>query len=203
MAKPSVRGYQKQNLSVLLKGMQMHVKGVIAPQLIAVLTAKAQQVVSYIDANFKADSMDFPVYSANLHDATGVAVYADGVIHRFIPTKQATELQRSGFDGVNHRGIDGNAFLQQAISEASTRFAKGIWFVIFSTVPYAYHINDSGSTKLTYRAFEAGSEIGFERNYISRGKGFFDKIVSLSVDEILRGLRAIPDASVTATPTML
>ena len=50
MAKPSVGGYQKQNLSVLLKGMQMHVKGVIAQQLIAVLTAKAQQVVAYIDS---------------------------------------------------------------------------------------------------------------------------------------------------------
>ena len=197
MAKPSVRGYQQQNLSVLLKGMQMHVKGVIAPQLIAVLTAKAQQVVAAIDNGFNKDSDDYPQWTANLHDATGVAVYADGMMHRFIPTKRATELQRSGFDGVNHRGIDGNAFLQQAISEASTRFSKGIWFVVFSAVPYAYHINASGSR--TNKGFDdSGGAI-----YGSRGKGFFDKIVSLSVDEILIGLRAVPGASVTATPKML
>ena len=66
MAKPSVGGYQKQNLSVLLKGMQMHVKGVIAQQLIAVLTAKAQQVVAYIDSG-----AGIPEYLGNLHDATG------------------------------------------------------------------------------------------------------------------------------------
>ena len=196
MAKPSVRGYQRQNLSVLLKGMQMHVKGVIQPQLIAVLTAKAQQVVSAIDNGFSKDSDDYPQWTANLHDATGVAVYADGVMHRFIPTKRATELQRSGFDGVNHRGIDGNAFLQQAITEASSRFAKGIWFVIFSAVPYAYHINVSGSLINKGRT-EGGSTI-----YGSRGKGFFDKLTQLSVDEILAGLRPIA-GSVTSTPKML
>lgn len=196
MAKPSVSGYQKQNLSVLLKGMQMHVKGVIAPQLIAVLTAKAQQVVAAIDNGFNKDSDDYPQWTANLHDATGVAVYVDGVARRFIPTKRATELQRSGFDGVNHRGIDGNAFLQQAITEASTRFAKGIWFVIFSAVPYAYHINVSGSL------INKGRTGGGSTIYGSRGKGFFDKLTQLSVDEILAGLRPIA-GSVTSTPKML
>ena len=80
MAKPSVGGYQKQNLSVLLKGMQMHVKGVIAQQLIAVLTG-------------------------NLHDATGIGVYADGVVMAFIPTKHAVKQGKSGFDGVNHYSV--------------------------------------------------------------------------------------------------
>lgn len=178
MAKPSVRGYQKQNLSVLLKGMQMHVKGVIAPQLIAVLTAKAQQVVAYIDSG-----ADIPEYLGNLHDATGIGVYADGMVRSFIPTKHAQKQGKSGFDGVNHYGIDGNAFLQQAISEASTRFAKGIWFVIFSAVPYAFHIDAKGSP-------------------LGKGQGFFKRVTDLSINEILAGLRPIAK-SVTATPTML
>ena len=199
MAKPSVRGYQKQNLSVLLKGMQMHVKGVIEPQLVSMLSQKAQQVVDYINGNFNADSNDFPVYSANLNDATGVGVYVDGRIHRFLPTKWADKPQRSGFDGVNHKGIVGSEFLQQAISEASTRFAKGVWFVIFSATPYAYHINASGSNKRSSYEAHGGSAV----TYINRGKGFFDKIVSLSVDEILRGLRAVTGASVTATSAKL
>lgn len=198
MARPSVHGYQKQNLDVLLKGMKMHIKGVIEPQLVSVLSQKAQQVVDYINGNFNAESKDFPVDTANLHDATGVGVYVDGRIHRFLPTKWADKPQRSGFDGVNHKGIVGSEFLQQAISEASTRFAKGVWFVVFSAVPYAYHINASGSNKRS--SYEAHG--GSATTYINRGKGFFDKIVNLSVNEILAGLRPIAE-SVTATPTML
>lgn len=178
MAKPSVHGYQKQNLTALMNGIKMHVKGVITPQLIAVLTAKAQQVVAYIDSG-----ADIPEYLGNLHDATGIGVYADGAVRSFIPTKHAKKQGKSGFDGVNHCGIDGSAFLQQAISEASTRFAKGIWFVIFSAVPYAYHVNAKGSP-------------------LGRGQGFFKKVTDLSINEILAGLRPIAE-SVTATPTNL
>ena len=166
MANPSVRGYQSQNLNTLIKGMKMHVKGVIAPQLVAMLTAKAQQTVAYIDSG-----ADIPEYLGHLHDATGIGVYADGVMKAFVPTKHAQNQGKSGFDGVNHYGIDGSAFLQQAISEASTRFANGIWFVIFSAVPYAFHINANGSPR-------------------GRGKGFFQRVVDMSVNEILAGLRA-------------
>ena len=178
MANPSVRGYQKQNLNTLIKGMRMHVKGVVAPQLIAVLTAKAQQVVAYIDGG-----ADIPEYLGHLHDATGIGVYADGAVQSFIPTKHATKLGKMSGEGVNHYQIDGNAFLQQAISEASTRFAKGIWFVVFSAVPYAYRINTQGSPK-------------------GRGQGFFQRVTDLTINEILAGLRPIAE-SVTATPAML
>lgn len=164
--------------------MKMHIKGVIEPQLVSVLSQKAQQVVDYINGNFNAESKDFPVDTANLHDATGVGVYVDGRIHRFLPTKWADKPQRSGFDGVNHKGIVGSEFLQQAISEASTRFAKGVWFVVFSAVPYAYHIDAHGSP-------------------LGRGQDFFKTIRGTAVNDILAGLRAIPNAEVTAQTTML
>ena len=125
MANLSVRGYQKQNLTALMNGMKMFVKNVAQPQLVSILRQKAQEVVQLIDSGL------IPEYTANLHDATGCAVYADGAISAFIPTKRAQKQGKSGFDGVNHYGIDGSAFLQQAISEASTRFAKGVWFVVF------------------------------------------------------------------------
>lgn len=179
MANPSVRGYQSQNLNVLMKGLKITVKNVIEPQLVSVLSRKAQEVVAYIDSG-----ANIPEWLGNLHDATGIGVYVDGVIHKFIPTKHAQKQGKSGFDGVNHYGIDGNAFLQQAISEAGTRFAKGVWFVLYSAVPYAFHINLNGSPR-------------------GRGQGFFDAIVNMTVNEILAGLRAIPGASVTATSTML
>ena len=178
MANQSVRGYQSHNLNVLKEGMKMFVKNVAQPQLVSILRQKAQEVVQLIDSGL------IPEYTANLHDATGCAVYADGAISAFIPTKRAQKQGKSGFDGVNHYGIDGSAFLQQAISEASTRFAKGVWFVAFSAVPYAYHIDAHGSP-------------------LGRGQDFFKTIRGTAVNEILAGLRAIPNAEVTATPTML
>lgn len=178
MANPSVRGYQSQNLNVLMNGMKMFVKNVAQPQLVSVLRQKAQEVVQLIDSGL------IPEYTANLHDATGCAVYADGAISAFIPTKRAQKQGKSGFDGVNHYGIDGNAFLQQAISEASTRFAKGVWFVVFSAVPYAYHIDAHGSP-------------------LGRGQDFFKAIRGTAVNDILAGLRAMPNVEVTAQTTML
>lgn len=178
MAKTSVRGYQSQNLNVLKEGMKMFVKNVAQPQLVSILRQKAQEVVQLIDSGL------IPEYTANLHDATGCAVYADGAISAFIPTKRAQKQGKSGFDGVNHYGIDGSAFLQQAISEASTRFAKGVWFVVFSAVPYAYHIDAHGSP-------------------LGRGQDFFKTIRGTAVNDILAGLRAIPNAEVTAQTTML
>lgn len=178
MTNPSVRGYQSQNLNVLKEGMKMFVRNVAQPQLVSVLRQKAQEVVRLIDSGL------IPEYTANLHDATGCAVYADGAISAFIPTKRAQKQGKSGFDGVNHYGIDGSAFLQQAISEASTRFAKGVWFVVFSAVPYAYHIDAHGSPK-------------------GRGQDFFKTIRGTAVNDILAGLRAIPNVEVTAQTTML
>lgn len=178
MANPSVRGYQRQNLKVLKEGKKVFVKNVAQPQLVSVLRQKAREVVQLIDSGL------IPEYTANLHDATGCAVYADGAISAFIPTKRAQKQGKSGFDGVNHYGIDGSAFLQQAISEASTRFAKGVWFVVFSAAPYAYHIDTHGSP-------------------LGRGQDFFKTIRGTAVNDILAGLRAIPNAEVTATPTML
>lgn len=178
MANPNVRGYQSQNLNVLKEGMKIFVKNVAQPQLVSILRQKAQEVVQLIDSGL------IPEYTANLHDATGCAVYADGAISAFIPTKRAQKQGKSGFDGVNHYGIDGSAFLQQAISEASTRFTKGVWFVVFSAVPYAYHIDAHGSP-------------------LGRGQDFFKTIRGTAVNDILAGLKAIPNAEVTATPTML
>jgi hypothetical protein len=141
MANPSVRGYQRQNLTALMNGIKMHVKGVLQPQLVAVLRKKADELVAALDSG----TYDIPVYLGHLHDATGCAVYADGSLNYFRPTaKRATgKLGKSGFDGVNHYGIDGAAFLQQAVSEASTRFASGVWFVILSAVPYFFPITST------------------------------------------------------------
>lgn len=171
MANPSVSGYQAQNLNRMMKGLLVFTNRTVKPMLANVLTAKAQELVAFIDGG-----ANIPEYLSHLHDATGCGVYVDGVVKAFIPTKRATKLGKSGLDGVNHYNIDGSAFLQKAISEASSRFAKGIWFVIFSAVPYAFHINNSGSP--------AG-----------RGQGFFDRVVNTTIDDIVAGLKPITNVS--------
>lgn len=181
MANPSVRGYQKQNLTALMNGIKMHVKGVLQPQLVAVLRKRADELVAALDSG----TYDIPVYLGHLHDATGCAVYADGSLNYFRPTaKKATgKLGKSGFDGVNHYDIDGAAFLQQAVSEAGGRFGSGVWFVVFSAVPYAYHINAKGSP-------------------LGKGQSFFDHIVNTSVNEILAGLRPIAESVTTSSASL-
>lgn len=171
----STSGYMQQNLNRLIKGVKMHVKDVITPSLTRELTSVAQQIVGYID-----NGANIPEHLGHLHDATGIGVYVNGTMQAFIPTKHAGDkLGKSGYDGINHYGINGQEFLQQAIAEASTRFASGIWFVLFSAVPYAFYVDAYGSP-------------------IGRGLGFFKNIKNLSVSSILAGLRAIPGASVTA-----
>lgn len=178
MSNPSVSGYQQQNLQRLIAGVKAHVKNVIQPQLVQLLVSKAQSIVSAID-----NGSLIPEYTANLHDATGVAVYVDGRIQSFIPTKKAQKMTKSGFGGVNHYNIDGSEFLKRAIAEASIRFSSGIWFVVYSAVPYAYYINNSGSP-------------------LGRGQGFFKQLTSTSFNEILAGLRPI-SSSVTTVSTQL
>ena len=175
----SRRGYTAYNKSVLMKGLTVHVKNVITPDLVNVLKRVAQQIVTAIDTDNY-----IPEYTSNLHDATGVAVYADGAVVSFLPTKKATKKAKTGFGGVNHYGIDGNEFLTRTIAEASTTFAKGVWFVVFSTVPYAYYIDANGSP-------------------LGRGQGFFKKTYGDAVNEILAGLRPIAESVSTSIGTTL
>lgn len=175
----SVRGYQGFNKSVLMKGLTVHAKNVIMPELTAMLKRVADGVVTAIDSGY------IPEYTGNLHDATGCAVYQDGALAYFRPTaKHATKKGKSGIGGVNHYDIDGSEFLQRTIAEASSTFAKGVWFVLFSTVPYAYYIDRNGSPK-------------------GRGKGFFKQTYDSAIREILAGLRPIASDVSTSIGTTL
>lgn len=175
MANPSVSGYQAQNLNRAVRGMKMFLKSIVTPQLIDVLKARADEIVAYIDSG-----ANIPVYLGHLHDATGVGVYADGaLVYYRRPTKIATKLGKAGAEGVNHYGIDGSKFLEEAISEAARKFSRDIWFVIFSAVPYAYYINMFGSP-------------------LGRGQYFFKDLTSMSVSDIIAGLRPIADVTASS-----
>lgn len=163
-------GYTAHNSKVFKVGLNDYAERVVKAKLVAMLNGVAQTLVGMIDGSFVMPdgTTQFPVDTANLHDATGVGVYADGAIQHFIPTAMATKAQSDG--GV--RGILGSPLLQAAISNGATQFSKGIWIVLFSTVPYAYKINTQGSK-------------------IGRGAGFFEALKQTLLNDVISGLQPI------------
>lgn len=135
--------YTAHNSKVFKVGLNDYAERIIKAKLEAVLRGIAKQIVAFVEGNFAKGDENFPVWSANLRDATGVGVYIDGRLSSYLPTPNATEPQE--YNGIE--GIVGSECLKQAVNEAATTFSKGIWFVLFSAVPYAYHINAHGSRK--------------------------------------------------------
>lgn len=162
--------YDAQNRNVFSSGLQRFVEQQIKPKLLAMCKEVAQKIVDVIDGNFAPpDGTDeFPVFTGNLHDATGVGVYCDGVLSSFIPTAMAAESQTDA----NGMGVFGSELLQQALSEAVIQFESGVWIVLFSTVPYAYKVNTEGSQ-------------------IGRGAGFFEALQETLLTDVLAGLQPI------------
>lgn len=162
--------YTAHNAQVFMAGLKNFTEAQIKPEIVAMLTQVAQMLVGVIDGSFVMPdgTTQFPVDTANLHDATGVGVYSDGRVQHFIPTKRAVKPQSDG----SAKGIDGNALLQSAIAAGATQFAKGIWIVLFSTVPYAYKITTQGSPK-------------------GRGAGFFEALKQNLLNDVIANLKPI------------
>lgn len=162
--------YSAHNRNVFSNGLTRFVEQQIKPKLLAMCKDVAQTIVDVIDSNFTLPkgSDEFPVWSSNLHDATGVGVYCDGVLSSFIPTTRATHAQTGG----GTKRIFGSTLLQSAITNASTQFSNGIWIVLFSPVPYAYKINTQGSS-------------------IGRDVGFFEALQETLLCDVLAGLQPI------------
>lgn len=160
--------WQTHNKNVISKLTRGYVDNVIKPESSVILQGIAQDIVNIIENDSKSP---IPIYTANLHDATGVGVYVDSVLVAFIPTKRATKKQHSGFDG-NVYNIDGNDRLQNALAEGVTTFSRGVWIVLFSAVPYAYYINLYGSP-------------------LGRGTLYFEHLKGDLVEDVLKGFKKV------------
>lgn len=174
------KSYVNFNKEVLTKGLTIHVKGVVAPKLLDILKKAAEYLMKSLDN-------DIPIYTGNLHDSTGVGIYNDGRLTSFIPNPKADPVydkQRSGFGGKKIYNIVGRDCLEDALKMGSSRFTKGIWFVVFSTVPYAYYIDKDGSP-------------------LGRGQNFFKLAVEDVTHLILAGLRPIASDVSTSIGTSL
>lgn len=160
------------NAAVFNSLLKKQSNSIIKPKIAVVLRKVATWMTAMIDKDFQpADgggNDKFPVWYGQLHDATGVGVYMDGVLTAYIPTAWGTYKQHTD----SEKDIVGGDYLQDAINMAAMEFPKGFWIVLFSTVPYAYEVNVSGSPW-------------------GRGVGFFETMENQLKGEVFANLRAI------------
>lgn len=167
--------YTTHNTAVFKRGLNDYSKRVIQARIETMLRSVAEKLVYYIDGGFTPPygNKQFPVYTGNLHDATGVGVYIDGRLSAYLPTAIAVEQQTNR----GEIGIDGSIALRNAVQAAASRFSKGMWIVLFSSVSYACKINLQGSTR-------------------GRGAGFFDGLGEILFQNVITGLQPISEIAV-------
>lgn len=136
-----MKNYASHNKMVFKSTLEDAKYRISRPLLTARLRKIAVDMVDEIDDNLWLDNEQFPIWTSNLHDSTGIAVYDYGAIASFIPPKYAVEPQGH----IDIKDIWGSQYLKDFINESAGRFSKGIWIVLFSAVPYAGKVNEVGS----------------------------------------------------------
>lgn len=104
----------------------------IEKKIIEVLDYVAQDIILFIEG-----SPDIPVLTGNLRDSTGLGIYHHGILTRYEPLNTAVIAQK-------YKGnqIWGFQELDKVYTYGATLYSKGIWLVLFSSVPYAISINE-------------------------------------------------------------
>ena len=137
MRRKSKAGWMKSNQKLIERRIDEVGNNSLA-RLLNVLYKVAQDVMEYIDSQ-----KVIPIYTGNLKDATGIGVYSNGALEKYVPSQIATVPQSSGFHHRNEYDIWGHQYLSDALEAASKEeYSKGIWIVLFSAVPYAFYIED-------------------------------------------------------------
>lgn len=162
------------NMKVFYDGITEYVELIVKDKLETMLREVAEELVSYID-NEAFEPFEYcgggngtyPVWTGNLHDATGIGVYIDGRLSSYIPTSKRESHQY--FDG---EYIFGTERLTAALNEGVNQFSQGVWIVLFSQVPYAYKVNTQGSP---WR----------------RGIGYFDELKSYLLNDVFVNLKHV------------
>jgi hypothetical protein len=151
------------NESVMKAGLREFAEKQIKKQLLSALRDVSETMLGLIDNAFPVPggSEQYPVWSGNMRDSTGIGVYADGALMSFIPSKVANAPQTYG----TVQNIWGTEYLQTLLAQGTSVYSKGVWLVLFSAVPYAYRVDTFGSPW-------------------KRGIGYFDRIT----EELLRQL---------------
>lgn len=174
----AVSGYQPwvaHNREVIKNALKLFVAEKKA-ELVDKLRDVAKVVVDYVDKGFMPQTLygggtgQFPIWTANLRDATGVGLYVDGRTEYFMPTKLALRKQSTGPSMGSRRNINGSEFLRLSITEGAAKFNNGIWIVLYSAVPYASEIDAYGSKWGRGKDYFKMTKAEFTREILSRLK---------------------------------
>jgi hypothetical protein len=157
------------NLEVIKVALNGFTEATIKPQIAKILGEIADEAIDYIQGSFAPPSGDdeFPIYTGNMRDATGVGVYYDSMLYAYRPPKIATGVQDMTNNG-GHSGIiniDGSTNLEKALNAGITKYSVGLWIVLFSAVPYAELVNELGSPR-------------------GRGASYFNKLESWLLERV-------------------
>lgn len=153
--------HSAENIRIFKLGLQQFAKKQVEEDIMKICVNVANKMVRFIEGSFNSGSKQYPVWTANLRDSTGVGVYRDSVLQRFVPVSIATRPQK---------GVWGSQLLSNALQYGSQEYSKGIWLVLFSTTPYAYYIDKNGSKR-------------------KRGQGYFKSLSDIIYADVLSELR--------------
>lgn len=130
------------NSSIFKKNLEKFGNEQLKVILGKVLEEAAREIVSFIE---KAKAI--PVYTGNLQDSTGVGVYMSGSLISYKPVKIAREPRivnyGKGTMGEPNKEYWGTDELTRAIGAAASDYSSGFYIVVFSTMPYAYKVEET------------------------------------------------------------
>lgn len=129
------KAWVAHNKEVFKAGIEKH-KQLLEAKMRKVFEALAVDVVDYIETFSDIEGM--PFFTGNLADSTGVGVYMNGQLMAYMPARKATEPQ----DYLGITNIWGSECLFDALTAAESQYSKGLWVVLFSTVPYAVMVDE-------------------------------------------------------------
>lgn len=130
------KGWNKHNQELFKILLGQHLQG-IEIRLNTVLQDVAESIRVYIE-----DLHNLPIFTGNLADSTGVGIYNNGTLSAFAPIQRANmpQMYRNEF-------VWGNSLLDKALADGSYKYSKGLWIVLYSTVPYAVKVDTKGTKK--------------------------------------------------------
>jgi hypothetical protein len=138
--------HNREVIKVALNGFT---ETTIKPQIAKILCEIADEAVEHIQECFELPNgnEEYPIYTSNMRDSTGVGVYFDSILYAYRPPKIAEDFQdmtnNGGRSGIIN--INGSANLEKVLNAGVAKYSTGLWIVLFSAVPYAERVNEVGS----------------------------------------------------------
>lgn len=163
--------YTEYNKVVIDIALKQWCEAFFRPRLAQVLRAVGERIKDKINQAFSPVSSkgndQYPIWTGNLRDSMGVALFVEGKMQMFAPPVIANNPQTNE----SHQQIWGRAELNKLANHTTSRFSKGIWLVMYAGVEYAEKIELFGSDAET-----------------PRGKSFFAEFEQMLRNEVMATL---------------